>query len=934
MSDPYSPAHQQRLLRYFEQVRKIPSDRPAQAFHERFQRGEEEGIPAEGSAPALLPPARPINEESVARMLTSRQQQAAREEAAFESFTLPSPGLTDETIRTAQNVVTKLVNGDPLTAREALVLEEVILPGERPVIDVTGGTYQTPAFPFEFLGRPRERELLEAALPAIGRVELPQDPLRPFGGTAFFVGEGLLLTNRHVAQLFASGHGHPGSGTLSYRPGAAALDTRREVHPSGTPEPAPVLLEVEDVALIHPYWDAAVLAVRAPLGAAMPRPLTLASVRPAGPLESRYVVTVGYPHRNPFSNVEVQDREFRGIYGRKRLLPGLLGMVRNGGREPLSRFAPLNRPEVEALTHDCSTLTGNSGSAILDLLTGEVIGLHFAGQYLLTNWAVPAWELARDPYLRALGFRFSPVPEDAPEQPDPEWLRYWDTYRGSGPTVYTRRAARSNPAASETGTPAPAAPGPPLPAPASLGLTPAAAPEAVSPTAWYEQTDDAAIAAELQDHPAETARRLYAVLPPAEADALIRELTLVSLGEPTVESVALEESFLSGLFGRRADPALPEIVFIHGILGGHLARTAGMGGRLWINPLAFFAGDLAERLSLDPDGVREATSGQVLKPDGMLRLTYARASRTWRNAGFVVNEFSYDWRKPIEALADSLHRFIEELAAQRPHKRFALVAHSMGGLVACLYAARHREWSDRVESAVLLGSPLHGSYASMQAVLGTYDTLKKLAFLSRNDTVRDFQLMACSLSGLLDMLPDPAVFGDAHPLYRTNGWPDPQLAPSELHLKRSRALKGKISGSPLLTRAYLVVSQRHPTVANLFGTANTRGDGTVPLRSAGAVNAPEVGGRFLARNLHAELPQEIAVITAVQQLVRSGTCSLPVLTLADLAADAMPHAEAVAAEEAVPNLAPDVHALRERFRTGSFTQTDWNWLLAPGALPT
>ena len=42
------------------------------------------------------------------------------------------------------------------------------------------------------------------------------------------------------------------------------------------------------------------------------------------------------------------------------------------------------------ITHDCSTLGGNSGSVLLDLQTGEAVGLHFAGLYLQDNFAVPA----------------------------------------------------------------------------------------------------------------------------------------------------------------------------------------------------------------------------------------------------------------------------------------------------------------------------------------------------------------------------------------------------------------------------------------------------------------------------------------------------------------------------------------------------------------
>jgi V8-like Glu-specific endopeptidase len=37
---------------------------------------------------------------------------------------------------------------------------------------------------------------------------------------------------------------------------------------------------------------------------------------------------------------------------------------------------------VKAMVHDSSTLGGNSGSAVIDTETGEVLALHFGGEYL------------------------------------------------------------------------------------------------------------------------------------------------------------------------------------------------------------------------------------------------------------------------------------------------------------------------------------------------------------------------------------------------------------------------------------------------------------------------------------------------------------------------------------------------------------------------
>jgi endonuclease G len=64
---------------------------------------------------------------------------------------------------------------------------------------------------------------------------------------------------------------------------------------------------------------------------------------------------------------------FGEVYDTKRLAPGQVTGVQPG-----------------ILLHDCSTLGGNSGSVLLDLTSGEAVGLHFAGRFLEANYAVAA----------------------------------------------------------------------------------------------------------------------------------------------------------------------------------------------------------------------------------------------------------------------------------------------------------------------------------------------------------------------------------------------------------------------------------------------------------------------------------------------------------------------------------------------------------------
>jgi endonuclease G, mitochondrial len=147
--------------------------------------------------------------------------------------------------------------------------------------------------------------------------------------------------------------------------------------------------------MIHPYWDMVLLRVESL--SEERRHLTF-SVQHPHDLEGRDVVVIGYPALDPRNDLKLQTRIFRGQYNIKRLQPGKLKEERLVGS-----FAR----EVEAVTHDSSTLGGNSGSAVIDVRTGHVVGLHFAGIYLDANFAVPSVELAADPRVVDAGVSFA-----------------------------------------------------------------------------------------------------------------------------------------------------------------------------------------------------------------------------------------------------------------------------------------------------------------------------------------------------------------------------------------------------------------------------------------------------------------------------------------------------------------------------------------------
>lgn len=748
-------------------------------------------------------------------------------------------------------------DGD-LRPQDIAVLEAIVLPTMRPVIDIIADSFTAPASgPWAALEKHRAR--LEAAIRVTGRVELVNHPFLPYGGTAFLIGPDLLLTNRHVAEGFLKGLG---TRELRFFPGrSASVDLRQEVVASES-----ITLKIVAGLLIHPYWDAALLKVTgAPAGR---EPLRLLASEPAK-LEGREVAVIGYPALDPTptSNPELQIKIFGGKFEKKRLQPG-----KAIGTRPVGCYGNL----VEALAHDCSTLGGNSGSVIVDLQSGHVMGLHFAGQYLVANYAVPAWALAADRRVIDLGPSLSGSPAAAAPLPPP--------------AVAAWAALEEHP-------------------------EPAAAPAVVAsggrgedllpPGLWYERVTDEEIALALRRDPATTRQRLEQVLGAEETDEL------VALLQPSAASEG-------PVFGPLPDPDLPAIVLVHGFLGAHLD---GASGRPWLNPLALVLGDLASRLRLD---------AEPLQPGTHLKLIYERAARRFRHARFPVIAFSYDWRRGLAHAADRLHHFLETLNLDRPGRPSVIVAHSMGGLVAAVYAHRHATWSDRVQRAIFLGAPLGGTFAASETAMGTSPLLLKLDQLALRADLDGWRSLSASFPGLLDMLPDPALFLGAEALYTQSGWPDDRHRPAQRWLDQSRALKPLLTKSPILDRATLLVGVRHGTVASLqrdhgqvgHGPRLYAGDGTVPARAAAIAGVPA----YELASEHQELPREPAAIQAVMDLIRTGRCSLPPVSMHQARAEVPSAGPSLLLESARP--VGSLEDRKGRMAHGELRATDLVWLLS------
>lgn len=305
-------------------------------------------------------------------------EQLLPEQSPFESF---QAGET----ATAMRAIEKLLHEEEPNLVEKSAFEAIIRPRTRPIVDIISGSYVKPATPWEHYDDEAIRACFHAAIPAVGRIGVQPAEGLPFAGTGFLVAKDLLMTNRHVAQLFANGLGMQ---NLQFTRDADVNFLQEHENPGAE------FFDVVAIVMIHPWWDTALLRVAGLEGI---KPLSL-SVKTPEELADHDIAVIGYPARDPRNDAATQDRIFGGRYNIKRLQPGKLWERRN-----VRSFSN----DVNAITHDCSTLGGNSGSAVILAVDGTVAALHFAGLFSDANFAVPTWELARDVRVVETGLNFA-----------------------------------------------------------------------------------------------------------------------------------------------------------------------------------------------------------------------------------------------------------------------------------------------------------------------------------------------------------------------------------------------------------------------------------------------------------------------------------------------------------------------------------------------
>lgn len=278
----------------------------------------------------------------------------------------------------ASTVLESPAPGHEDVAERRIVLETIVRRG-RPALLVKGNettftdsTFDPPAR--LIVERLREAQAtVDKVIPLVGRIDVANYPRSaPYAGTGWLVDHSVIITNRHVADLVAR---HDGT-RFVFRPGrfgrgriGVSVDFYHE-HGSQATD----VYEIDHVIWIEPNErnaDLALLAVKP--GPSARGKIELATNDPA---EGTFVATIGYPARafsDAIPDQELMNKLYGGVFEVKRVAPGYM-----------------TPPSEGWVTHDCTTLGGNSGSVVVDAGTGEAVALHFAGLYMVENYAVPA----------------------------------------------------------------------------------------------------------------------------------------------------------------------------------------------------------------------------------------------------------------------------------------------------------------------------------------------------------------------------------------------------------------------------------------------------------------------------------------------------------------------------------------------------------------
>jgi len=341
-----------------------------------------EGLESIGTGPDLSDDRIKTSVEAARERFRRIAERAARE---GEDVTPEQQRVLEDAEAALKVLATEGESAD-LSDQQRVGLEAIIVPdGTRPALfvqddDVDPGAAEAGTWQGRISGFRLE---LSTVAQSVGRINA-KIRFPDYAGTGWVVGDGLILTNRHVLEFLVGGPDPQPDGSWRFlKP--VTIDFAAEFE-----RPRERSFKVTGVEFASPdringvlkpsNLDVALLKVETNNGVEhLPPPLPLSRRMKALDTQSEIYV-MGYPARPNDEFGEVLMKVFRDEFFVKRFAPGFVeappDQVDDGGHG-------------RVFTHDSSTLGGNSGSCVIEFrIQGRAaVGLHFGGLARKENFA-------------------------------------------------------------------------------------------------------------------------------------------------------------------------------------------------------------------------------------------------------------------------------------------------------------------------------------------------------------------------------------------------------------------------------------------------------------------------------------------------------------------------------------------------------------------
>lgn len=352
------------------------------------------------------------------------------------------------------------------------------------------------------------------------------------------------------------------------------------------------------------------------------------------------------------------------------------------------------------------------------------------------------------------------------------------------------------------------------------------------------------------------------------------ELKLVDKDRGAIETGVYKKDKVSG--------NRPIAIIIPGIMGSNIGEKDEL---LWINYWRFLKGDL-KGLAYDVDATSNLTAHSLIKT------SYGKLGDKLSETYEIVT-FQFDWRISLKNSAEAFKNKIEELL--RFNQPIKIVAHSMGGVLLRDFIVYHQDtWQKLNRSlgfrAVLLGSPLGGSYRIPYVLFGKDSLIQLLGKIDIRHSTKELLEVFCNFPGILNLLPisnnsrhdfsDRKLWERMRAASGDDSWPIPSAKVLEEFGKHQKQVLEKVDSIDYSNITYIAgqSGKKSYTISNLdiedgelVFYATNAGDESVTWMSGIPKAFHDKNQVYYANVTHGGLSKERNLFSGIEDLLVFGT---------------------------------------------------------------